>query len=439
MKRREFLRRCAGSAALPPAIAQQQKPPNIVLIISDDQAWSDYGFMGHSAIRTPRLDRLAGQSLLFTRGYSTAPLCSPSLASMITGLHPHQHRVTSNDPPKAGDGPAWPPERLAMRREVIANFERCQTLPRLLAARGYVSFQAGKWWGGNFSRGGFTAGMTHGDPARGGRHGDDGLRIGRSTMEPVYDFISKAGDAPFFLWFAPMMPHSPHTPPERLLEHYRPKTKSVHVARYWAMCEWWDEACGQLLDFLDAKGLARNTLVLYTTDNGWIQQPDGPGFAPRSKQSRYDGGVRTPLMVRWPGKVKPGRDDRTLVSNADLAPTILRSAGAPPAAGMQGTNLLDVPELRKRDTVFGSVYTHDAVDIHRPVENLRYLWMVEGDWKLILPAKQADEQVGVELYNVVRDPWEKENLAAAQPERVARMRKRIGNWWPEGAASITAK
>lgn len=432
MNRRTFLRNTGLGAALAPAARGAERPPNIVLIISDDQAWTDYGFMGHPAIRTPRLDRMARESVTFTRAYATAPLCCPSLASMLTGLHAHQHGITSNDPPRVGEKP-WPPERLAMRAEVIGKFEKVPTLPRLLAPKGYSSFQAGKWWGGHYSRGGFTAGMTHGDPARGGRHGDEGLKIGRQTMEPVFDFIRGAGARPYFLWFAPMMPHSPHTPPELLLEYYRTKTDSLHVARYWAMCEWWDEVCGQLLDFIDATG--RDTLALYTCDNGWIQQRDAPGFAPRSKQSRYDGGLRTPLMVRWKGRAAPARDERTLVSNVDLAPTILRAAGLAPEPGMQGADLLAGGALKRRERIFGGVYTHDAVDIHRPVENLRYLWVVEGEWKLTLPCKQADEKTGPELYDLFRDPHEKTNLAAKHPDRVERLRKRIAEWWPEGAAA----
>jgi uncharacterized sulfatase len=357
---------------------------------------------------------------------------------MLTGLYPHQHKITCNDPPRIGDGPPWPPERLALRRQVIDYFEKSPTLPRLLASRGYVSFQSGKWWGGHYSRGGFTGGMTHGDPARGGRHGDDGLAIGRKTMQPVFDFMDSAGQRPFFLWFAPMMPHTPHTPPDRLLEHYRTKTDSLHVARYWAMCEWWDETCGQLLDFLQNKRLAEDTLVIYLADNGWIQLPDAGGFAPKSKQSRYDGGLRTPFMLRWPGRLKPVRDDRTPVSSVDLAPTILEAAGVKWTSDMQGLSLLNASALKERNGVFGSVYTHDAVDIHKPVENLRYLWTVEGRWKLILPAKQADEKVGPELYDVIADPREETNVASQQPAQVARLRQRIQKWWPEGAASALA-
>ena len=111
---------------------------------------------------------------------------------------------------------------------------------------------------------------------KGERHGDDGLKIGRETMQPMYDFVDQAvaDKKPFFLWYAPLLPHTPHTPPERLLAKYRGKTPSEHVAKYWAMVEWFDETCGELLKFLDDRKLAENTIVVYVTDNGWIQDPD---------------------------------------------------------------------------------------------------------------------------------------------------------------------
>jgi arylsulfatase A-like enzyme len=120
MNRRTFLR---NSLAAPASFAfasqvKGDRPTNVVFIISDDQAWTDYGFMGHSVIRTPRLDALAKESVTFTRGYAAAPLCCPSLASMISGLHPHQSKITSNDPPKLGEKP-WTPERLALRKQMI--------------------------------------------------------------------------------------------------------------------------------------------------------------------------------------------------------------------------------------------------------------------------------------------------------------------------------
>ena len=140
-------------------------------------------------------------------------------------------------------------------------------MPRLLTREGYVSLQTGKWWQGSYTRGGFTNGMTRGE-----RHGDDGLKIGRETMQPVYDFISAAerDKKPFFVWYAPMMPHEPHNPPQRFVDKYAKVAPTLKVAQYWGMCEWFDETVGQLLKYLDDQKLADNTIVIFIVDNGWI-------------------------------------------------------------------------------------------------------------------------------------------------------------------------
>ena len=435
--RRDFLGTAAllsGALVLPRGARAADRPPNIVLIISDDQAWTDYGFMGHPAIKTPHLDKLASESVVFTRGYVTAPLCCPSLASMVTGLYPHQHKVTSNDPPRLAGKRGWGPERLKLRYQVHDHLDRVATLPRLLAKKGYLSHQSGKWWLGHYRRGGFTHGMTHGDPKRGGRHGDAGLTIGRKSMKPITDFLDAAGEKPFFIWYAPFLPHTPHNPPERLLAKYKDKTESIHVARYWAMCEWFDETCGQLLDALDKRGMRDNTLVLYVCDNGWIQQAKSGAYAPRSKRSRFDGGIRTPIMVRWPGKAKPRRDESTPVSSIDLATTALAAVGLEPAKGMQGLNLLDGKALAARKTVFGGVYSHDAVDIHDPTKNLMWRWCIRGWWKLCLPNRPLTPNAPPELYDLKADPHEKTNLAAKHPDRVKELTRLIEGWYKPAVA-----
>jgi arylsulfatase A-like enzyme len=425
MKRRVLLAALTAVLGFGP-VAMAKETPNVVLIISDDQAWGDFGFMGHDVIQTPRLDRLASESLVFTRGYVPASLCRPSLAILATGLYPHQHKITSNDPPKR-----LPKEEfLGQRCQQIANIDRVPTLPRILAARGYLSLQTGKWWEGHHSRGGFTHGMTHGDATRGGRHGDEGLKIGRQGMQPIFDFIEASGDRPFFIWYAPFLPHSPHNPPQRLLDKYVDKTDSIHVARYWAMCEWFDETCGELLDYLDEKKLADDTLVLFVVDNGWIQTVDSPRYALRSKRSQYDGGLRTPIMLRWRGRIHPRRDDKTLASSIDLVPTILAACGLAPTSDMQGVDLLDARALAARDTIFGEIFEHNAVDIHDPASSLKYRWCIEGAWKLILPDAANVPNARVELYNVSADPYEKKNLAQSDPDRVARLRGLIDGWWP---------
>src|SRR5579862_6159838 len=151
------------AAKAAPGEAPAAALPNIVLIVADDQAWTDFGFMGHPVIRTPHLDRLAARSVVFRRGYVPSSLCRPSLATLIAGLYPHQHGITGNDPPRGTD-----------RTLMLKRIRAVPTLPSLLARRGYRSFQSGKWWEGNFTEGGFSAGMTHGDPRHGGRHGDEG-------------------------------------------------------------------------------------------------------------------------------------------------------------------------------------------------------------------------------------------------------------------------
>jgi uncharacterized sulfatase len=423
------------AALAPAARAADDRPPNVLLVISDDHAWPDYGFMGHPEIRTPRLDRLAAGSLRFRRGYVPSSLCSPSLATILTGLYPHQHKITSNDPPvpKAAPGVAAKKARRqpGARDALIDLFDRVPTLPRLLGAAGYESFQTGKWWGGDYRHGGFTGGMSHGDVTKGGRHGDAGLDIGRQTMQPALDFIDRAGAAgkPFFLWYAPMLPHSPHNPPERLLAKFRERTPSIEVAKYWACVAWFDETCGQLLDHLDARGIADDTLVVYVADNGWIQDPTADRYAPRSKQSPYDGGLRTPILLRWPGKIQPA-DAPELASSIDLAPTILAAAGLKPTADMPGLNLVDAAARTRRDAIFGSCFTHNAVDLSDPASSLRFRWMIEGPWKLIVPARRNEPTAPVELFDVAADPHETKDLAAQHPEVVRRLADRLDRWWP---------
>jgi uncharacterized sulfatase len=355
---------------------------------------------------------------------------------MITGLFPHQHKITSNDPPlpvgktlaEANKDPQYLKQRLEMQKL----FEQSPTLPKLLAGKGYVSLQTGKWWEGNACRcGGFTEGMTHGDPEKGGRHGDEGLTIGRKGLQPVFDFIDQAKkeSKPFFVWYAPMMPHLPHNPPERLLSHYTDKTKSIYQARYWAMCEWFDETIGDLLKHLDDKQLAENTIVVYLHDNGWIQDEESVHFKAKSKRSPYDGGVRTPILIRWPGKVKPMKSD-LLVSSVDLVPTVLRATGITKVSSMQGINLLNEEALKKRPAVFGEIFEHNAVDIAKPEANLQYRWVIEGKWKLIVPNKTRLPKEHTELYDLIADPKEEKDLSADRPDIVSALTKKLDEWWP---------
>ncbi len=443
-------------AVLTTRFSSANQPPNVVLIISDDQAWTDYSYEGHEAIQTPHIDKLVSESAFFPRTYLPASVCRPSLASMITGLYPHQHRITGNDvvlPKKRPKG--WRRHKdkdyLAQCEELISNIDKNPTLPRLLAKKGYISHQSGKWWEGPYSRGGFTAGMTHGDPKRRGRHGDEGLKIGRTGMKPIFDFIDGANGKPFFIWYAPFLPHTPHNPPKRLLDKYKKEGRPLQLAKYWAMCEWFDETCGELLDGIKKRDLEKNTLVIYVTDNGWIQRtkntkvPKGwyTGYAPRSKQSPFDGGARTPMMLRWPGVIKPGKREE-LVTSLDIAPTVLAAAGLEKTKAMEGIDLLPVCKGGKVPTrdMFGELSAHDIADIHRPEKSLLYRWCVSGRYKLIrnypgvlhryknilTPTEKFPQ-----LYDVFADPHEQRDLAGSMPDKVAELSAKLDALWKPGA------
>ena len=405
-------------------------PPNVVMIVGDDMAWTDFGFMGHDVIKTPHLDDLARESAVFPNGYVPTSLCRASLATLLTGQYAHRHRICCNDPPDGVD-------RAAMHPFI----KQAPALPRLLRQAGYASLQTGKFWEGHFSNAGFTHGMTEK-----GRHGDEGLVIGRRTMKPIYDFITTARrDAkPFFVWYAPMLPHEPHDPPKRLLDKYLAPGRPGKLAKYYAMCEWFDETCGQLLAHLDQIGVRDDTLVVFVVDNGWIQETGNARttagwFAPKSKRSPYDGGLRTPVMLRWPGRTKAGRYD-DLVGTVDLAPTILAAAGLKAPPEMAGLDLLATAAGRAplaRDAVFGEIFTHTAVDLDEPGLNLTHRWVRRGDRKLI--TFDADQKQP-ELYDLRHDPHERKNVATENPGEVAALRALVESWWTpgKGAAQSTA-
>ncbi len=424
--------------------------PNIVLIISDDQRWSDYGFMGHPSIETPNLDRLARQSALFRRGYVPTALCRASLMTMITGRYASEHRTCGNDPLAVKNEPGKMRE---LKQKVIANIDRCEPLPRVLGQQGYLSHQSGKWWEGNFERGGFTHGMTLGlgNTPR-GRHGDLGLKIGRQGLNPIEDFLdeSLARKKKFFLWYAPFLPHTPHNPPDRLMARYADAEMPGPIKKYAAMCTWFDETCGELIELLEQKNLRSDTMIVYVCDNGWtssvkgVNAPEnwGAPYAPTTKRSPNDGGVRTPMMFNWPGKIKP-QDREERISSLDIYPTILSAAQAPVPNDLSGLNLLPYLESGKkipRQTLYGEAFGHDIQNIDDPEASLLNRWCIDSDWKLIVsyvddlqggsPNVRRAHSKSVQLFDLKNDPDERHNLAPDQPERVQRMSEKLEAWYP---------
>jgi len=422
-------------------ISFAQDKPNVVFILSDDQAWDDYGFMGSKEAFTPHLDKLASESLVFKRGYVTSPLCRPSLASMVTGLHTHQHKVTGNDV----DGMK---NRFELDKPVKSYFHQQPSFIRELVKQGYMAHQSGKWWEGSFKDGGFTEGMTHGDPKRRGRHGDVGLDIGRKGMKPITEFIDNAvsKEKPFLIWYAPFLPHTPHNPPKRLLKKYEKEGRGKDAAKYLAMIDWFDETCGELLDYLKKKDLEKNTLVVYICDNGWkapsqsvMDLPKGwPfSFSPRSKGSPFENGIRTPIMFKLPGKVKAEFSD-DLASAVDLYPTILEACGVDVPDEMPGLNLLDQSAREKRDIIFGASYSIHNITVGNPADTRQYRWAITKQWKYLLRDKGVDttkysyvhkwDQVQERLFDLQKDPGEKSNVVSDFPQVANELKEKLKSW-----------
>lgn len=416
--------------------------PNVVLIISDDQGWGDYGFMGHKTVQTPNLDALAEKSLLFENGYVVAPLCRPSLASIASGLYPHQHGVVGNDVRPFENRR----DRYRDDRPVVESFHKNNTLIRFLVSRGYLAFQSGKWWEGSYKDGGFTHGMTHGDPGKGGRHGDFGLEIGREGMAPIETFLDEAiaTEKPFLLWYAPFLPHTPHNPPEKIHERYARKGLSESTAKYFAMCEWFDNTCGELVSSLDRRGIRENTLIVYVCDNGWLARSDSriplpegwwPAYAPKSKGSPYELGVRTPIFFSLPGVIEPQRSEN-LASSIDLFPTIAALCGFDAPNELPG---IDLTKFIRREVVGAAFSIHNMTPA-RPFDTLQYSWLRSGPWKFLRRHQGVDttryltvhdwDRVPEQLFNLSDDPDETTNLASANPDLVDAFHRILDQTFP---------
>jgi len=399
-----------------PVVCAESPKPNVILIISDDHGFADYGFMGHEIVKTPQLDRMAAESLLYTRGY-VMPVCSPSLACLLTGKMPSSHGITGND---LSGGRSKPGQREALAERLFAN---SLMLPKAITEAGYLTFQTGKLWNGTYKDFGFTHGMT--DTA--GRHGGAGLKIGREGMKPIYDFIetAKTASKPFFIWHAPFLPHDPHNPSEERLAKYKGKGPTPAAEKYYAMVDWLDETTGELDAYLEKNGLKENTVILYLADNGWNAAhgyKDG-----RAKLSPYENGIRTPMFVRWPAKVKPHRDDERLAHIIDFPTTILGITGAKNPGDLPGLDLMDRDAMKARKSVFVEAYTHDIADLADPSKSRIADVVIDGWWKLIVPGTAKPDRpfssvsAATELYNLKSDPLEEKDLAKENPDVVARL------------------
>ena len=199
---------------------------------------------------------------------------------------------------------------------------------------------------------------------------------------------------PFFLWYAPFLPHSPHNPPDLLLQKYLSKAPTEYVAKYWAMCEWFDMTCGQLMDYIEVKGQTENTLFIYVCDNGWVQNEHNARYNEISKRSPNGYGIRTPIMYKWKGKIEPKEESTLLSSTMDIVPTILGILEMEQPAALSGIDVLDKAQLESRKAIFGEIYAHDFNTVE---ESIFYKMVLTNPYKLIVPDEKNKPNEEVQL------------------------------------------
>ncbi|MEX0936278.1 MAG: sulfatase [Pirellulales bacterium] len=425
---------------VPPVAAQEQQPLNIVFVLADDLGWADLGCYGNDFIETPRLDGLAAQGMRFTDAYAAGAVCSPTRASLMTGMYPARLNITDFIP-----GHYRPFEQLTVppiENQLSLDYV---TLAEPLDEAGYATCYLGKWHlgGANHhpSRQGFhVAHVTSGQhfapnwrsnpPLPGER--EENEYLADALTDAAIGFIRDHREHPFLLYLSHYAVHIPLEAKQATVEKYREKAAGGEAPchpTYAAMVEHVDQSVGRLLDALDELNLADNTLVIFFSDNGGlIQRYDGQGpivstNAPlrAEKGTLYEGGIRVPMIVRWPGRVEPGSESNVPVSSIDVLPTLLdavdRELDMP--QNVDGVSLLPLltgqGEL-DRDALYWHYPHYHHMD---PAGAIR-----RGEWKLI----ERFDDGALELYNLAEDIGEQQNLAGERPELAADLQDQLATW-----------
>jgi arylsulfatase A-like enzyme len=439
------------SGAVPLAAGQDARSspdrPNIVFILIDDLGWSDLGCSGSRYYETPNIDRLAGQGMRFTDAYAAAALCSPTRASILTGKYPARLHLT--DVINRRERPQ-PSQRLLGAKCLGSLPVEEIALPKALKPRGYVSACIGKWHLGGEGylpeNHGFDVnlGATEKGTAPGGYFKFNTptlkLREGEYLTDRLTDeaekFIESNRNNPFFLFLAHYAVHTPFQAKSELVAKYKSKAKSCQDQAhptYAAMIESADDSVGRILKKLDELKIAQRTIVFFFSDNGGLSFTSGrtepaTSNAPlrEGKGSLYEGGIRVPLIVRWPGAVKPGALCDVPVSSIDFYPTILALCGGAlqPDPVVDGTSL--VPLLKQeggwnREALFWHYphYEGERVYYSAPCGAVR-----KGDFKLV----EYYEDGKLELYNLKENLGERHDVAGVMGDKARELHQLLRAW-----------
>ena len=460
--RRNFVAATAG-AALSPAVLRGAGKPNVLFILMDDLGYPSLGCFGNRFAPTPNLDRLAGEGVRFTNAYVT-PQCTPTRATLLTGQYTARNKMWHVIP---GYGYSRarveePPFRRNLSRDAF-------TVSKGMKAAGYATACIGKWHlttnedgsyvGLNPSASHYYGFDTVQTPAKDPReHAIGDKAVNRFTDEAIA-FIERNRNRPWFCYLPHHSIHGPVAAPEPLVKKYRAKgypETGLNNAIYLAAIEHFDTAIGRLLAALDRMGLRESTMVVFLTDNGGVYKSYGPkpettgqslrmpvhetvfSNAPlrAGKGFSYEGGIRVPMIVRWPGVTKPGAVCDTPVHAVDLMPTFFEAAGGrtPEGYTADGVSLVSLfggKSLRPRPLYWYMPF-YDVRWLSTPNAVVR-----DGDYKLIeefgdyIPEDGvAEYRIGgrLELFDLSKDPGERTNLAERMPDRAARMSRQLREW-----------
>jgi arylsulfatase A-like enzyme len=425
-------------------------PPNIVFIVVDDMGWKDVGFNGNTVYHTPNIDRLAAEGMVFTDAYSNSPVCAPSRASYLTGLYGPRHGVYTVGAAAQGG----PQERKVIPTDHNPRLaSRFVTIAEALEPGGYVSAMIGKWHPGDASatEQGFrveTRPFDLGFGTHGKGYCNPMLDAGAVECDDEYlpdvltdhavDFMDDNKADPFFLYLSHNAPHSPLQARSDIYAKYasrndlRPKERT-----FAAIVESIDQSVGKIMEKLDDLGLADNTLLVFFSDNGALDAVTNNLPLRGEKGTMYEGGIRVPLAIRWPGKIEPGTRTDTPVIGTDFFPTFLEAAGIDPPQDLQ----LDGESLVSQMTGGGSL-ERDAIFWHFPMYLDRVDWLVTpwsavrmGDYKLI----EFLEDGSLELYNLREDISEINNLVDEMPEKAAELLEILAAWRESVDAPVPSK
>jgi arylsulfatase A len=453
MNRRAFLKLAAVSAGLLRTrlmLAAPAAPPNVLLVVIDDLGWRDFGCYGNRWIDTPNFNRFAAESMRFTTAYANAPVCSPSRAALMTGQYPARLRFTGHitaigrhrHPANSRIVP--PEDRMFLRHEEIS-------LAEMVAPAGYATAHIGKWHLGHEGYWpkdqGFDVnigGWTHGSPP-GYWHpyenpekewnssiptldgGEPGEYLTDRLANETIAFIEAHRDGPFFVHLSHYAVHTPLEAPEHLVAKYRERLSAVEDASidpvYAAMVERVDANFGRVMDTLERLELKENTVVIVFSDNGGLLSSTDNRPLRLGKGCLYEGGIRVPLMIRWPGHIEPDTVCREPVMGADLYPTIAGIVGekAVPGTVIDGVDLAPLLEGKSslgRDVLYW-YYPHYSPQEQQPAAAIR-----KGDYKLI----EFYDPPGIELYNLEQDLSETKNLAPEMPKKATELLEQLHLW-----------